>query len=98
LFEPTALYLLSAESCPAAATKEAIKRAKKGEQITAKVAKEIKAKHVPQEEEGDEEGKTRNSQDSLSWNTELPSLTSELVSIGSADTWLARMGIDRGGG
>jgi hypothetical protein len=54
LFEAKALYLLSAESCPEDAAKEAIRRAKKGEAITATVAREIKAKHMPEEEGNDE--------------------------------------------
>lgn len=39
--EPTALYLLSAQSCPEEATQEAVERAEKGERITAKLAREI---------------------------------------------------------
>ncbi|MGA2065809.1 MAG: hypothetical protein ABSG86_12610 [Thermoguttaceae bacterium] len=58
LFEVKALYLLSAESCPEDAAKEAIRRAKKGEQITAKVAREIKAKHEPKEDEGKSKKRT----------------------------------------
>lgn len=42
-----ATYLLSAESCPEKATKEAIRRAKKGERITSKLAKELRGKHTP---------------------------------------------------
>jgi hypothetical protein len=44
-FEPSAMYLLSRDSCPEEATKEALKLAKKGEVITAKTAKAIVAKH-----------------------------------------------------
>ena len=40
-FDPTALYLLSADSCPEGATAEALKLAETGEKITAKRAKEI---------------------------------------------------------
>ncbi len=49
-FDTSALYLLSADSCPESATKEAIRLAKKGEKITHKRAKELKVKHSPQEE------------------------------------------------
>lgn len=45
-FESKALYLLSLDSCPEAATKEAIHRSKKGERITYKVACELKRKHT----------------------------------------------------
>lgn len=38
LFVPTALYALSAPSCPAECANEAIRRAEAGEQITAKSA------------------------------------------------------------
>ena len=41
-FDASALYLLSAPSCPEEATAEAIERAEKGERITHKLAKEIK--------------------------------------------------------
>lgn len=44
--DQSAMYLLSADSCPEDATNEAIKRAKKGERITHKVAKDIRAKHT----------------------------------------------------
>lgn len=50
-FDAGALYLLSAESCPEEATKQAIKLAKKGEQITAKKAREIRKQYEPEEEE-----------------------------------------------
>lgn len=50
-FDSSALFLLSADSCPEDATKEALKRAKKGEKITHKIAKDIKAKYVEPEEE-----------------------------------------------
>lgn len=45
-FDCRALYLLSADSCPEEATKEAVRLAKKGEQITHKRAKAIKGKHT----------------------------------------------------
>ncbi len=44
-FEVQAMYLLSTDSCPEAATKEAIKLAKKTVPVTAKIAREIIAKH-----------------------------------------------------
>lgn len=49
-FDASSLYLLSSDSVPEEATKEAIKRAAKGEQITHKLAKEIVAKHSPEPE------------------------------------------------
>ncbi len=48
-FEMQALYLLSAPSCPEAATKDALKLAKKGEKLTAKMARQIIAEHTPEE-------------------------------------------------
>ncbi len=56
-FEPTAMYVLSDESCPEDATKEAIRLAKKGEAITAKKARELKAKHTEHDDPplGDDE-------------------------------------------
>jgi hypothetical protein len=55
LFDASSLYVLSSESCPEEATKEALKLAAKGEQITHKRAKEIKDKHCPKDEKDGEE-------------------------------------------
>jgi hypothetical protein len=49
--EPTALYLLSAPSCPEEATQEAIELAEKGERITAKLARDIIKSHCPDADE-----------------------------------------------
>jgi len=46
-FSPRSVYLLSSESCPAAARAEAMRRAEQGNQIDHDLAKEIVAKFVP---------------------------------------------------
>ena len=46
-FDAKAVYLLSAESCPAAARAEAMRRAEQGNQIDHDLAKQIVAKFVP---------------------------------------------------
>jgi len=45
--DPTALYLLSAPSCPEEATAEALERAEQGERITTKLARDIIKSHPP---------------------------------------------------
>jgi hypothetical protein len=58
-FDPTALYLLSAPSCPEEATAEAIERAEHGERITTKLARDIIKSHSPEaDEEEDDEPET----------------------------------------
>ena len=51
----SAMYLLASDRTPEDATKEAIKRADKGEKITPAVAKEIIAKHTTQDDEPEPE-------------------------------------------
>ena len=48
-FDARAIYLLSAGSCPEAATAEAIQLAEKGDYIDEKLAKAIAAKHAPKD-------------------------------------------------
>ena len=52
-FSAMALYVLSGNSCPEDATAEAIERAANGEEITEKLAREIKAKHGSTTKEDD---------------------------------------------
>lgn len=47
LFDARAVYVLSADSCPEKAVAEALRKAKKGQKITAKLAAELKRKHTP---------------------------------------------------
>lgn len=68
-FDATALYLLSAESCPDEATQEALERAEAGEAITTKVAKRIIKDKSPEtdDEQEDEVGEDDLS-DALEWS------------------------------
>lgn len=50
LFDTTALYLLSSDSCPELATKEALRLARKGRRITKKLAEELRGKYTEPEE------------------------------------------------
>jgi hypothetical protein len=52
-FDASALYLLSSDSCPEAATNEAVRLAKKGEHISHKRAKQLKVKHSPGDNDDD---------------------------------------------
>jgi hypothetical protein len=54
--DPTALYLLSAPSCPEEATTEAVERAEQGERITAKLARDIIKSHSPDADDDSDEG------------------------------------------
>jgi hypothetical protein len=66
-FDATAMYLLSAESCPEDAAAEAMDRAKTGEQITAKLAKQIIKSHSPQQDDDDQEDDADDDQDAFEW-------------------------------
>lgn len=63
-FDASALYLLSADSCPEEATEEALRLAEEGQHVSHKVAKELKERFGENEEEETEEEEEGNDNES----------------------------------
>jgi len=79
-FGPSALYLLSCRNTPEGAIKEALRRAKKGEQITHALAKELIEKHS-----GDDDLEVLRSSKSHEWYTPAQFIEAARKTMGAID-------------